>query len=790
MADQLNDDKYIPTDEVNAFALLFRGNPNSHYVRYEDGGYHAVKRPATTADHLRHLRGRYPSLLTSFILSGGRCFVAALDVDRHGVDDSPVDVSELASRVTKLNLPLILTRSKNGRGAWLWLFFKEEHGFEAAQAIRLLEVYRNVLGLPPDTEIFPKQRDLDEGKIGNGANLPLFGDEREAYGPAGERLDLRGFLRLAAERAVYGSILALRDLKGDPIAAAEKVNEERALPAAVIRLFYTQFLGKLADAPKGRWTLTLNATAYVAGRAFAANVLDATEVEVKAEVRQAARRARPDRNLHPDSELDALLEKAWGDGARKPFKVLNPQEEHDAAKQRIDNLLHNDLEVTRPKAVMFSAAKLYDLEYATLRRAIAKRLNMSVEDLDKHVAACRPRADDSESDEMQGTSVLFTDVEPWPEPVDGAALLDAVSALLGRYVHFAKATDADALALWTLGTHAFDAFDIFPRIGVTSREENSGKSTVLKVLLRLVRRPLPGVDPTPAVLFRSIEAFGRPTFLIDEGDNSLYGDENRELLGILNSGHERDMAFVQRTVGEDHTPRNFSTWTPMAYGMIGRPKRTLLSRSIEIRMLRAKPGEVREKLPRLRFTPPEFEELRRKAARWAADNVKKLSEVRVESGLANRAGDNWEPLLMMAQLAGGSWVKRANVASQSYGDEKVVKSDRHVLLRDIRAIFHTRTCGRVPVSVLVSDLLKQEQSPWQRFDRGQPLNADLLGRLLAEDGVESKPVRLTAEEQLHFPFIPRGKSVRVYARVDFEDLFARFLTGEAEEVEVSTHSTF
>jgi hypothetical protein len=801
--------KYIPTDSVNAFALLFRGNLTSHYVLSEHKKYHNVKGAASTVDYLRHLRRNYPSLLISPILPGGKCFLAALDLDRHGDDDTPVDCVALAKQVTRLHLSLIVTRSKNGRGAWLWLFFKEAEGFDAATAIRLMSLYRDALELPKDTEMFPKQSDLDEGKTGNGANLPLFGEEREAYGPDGEVLDLTGFLRLATERASYGCVLALRDLdvglpgseetfhgsegeyrgraiKGGVLAAENKLNEEHALPGTVLRTLYQQFLDKLVHAPKGTWTLSLNATAFFSGRSFAAHALDATEADTKDEIRKAARIARTVRQ-HPDSELDNILEKAWKDGMAKPFKLLDPQEEHDIAFRQIDALLHDDsLEVTVPKAVMFSAAKLDKLEYDTLRQRIAKRLKMSTEGLDKHVNACRPKAETEEPDELQGTAVIFTDIEPWPEPVDGAKLLDGLSTIFARYIHFGKSTDADALALWTLGTHCFDAFDIFPRIGMTSREENSGKSTVLKVLLRLVRRPLPGICPTAAVIFRGIEVFGFPTLILDEGDNSFYADENRELLAILNSGHERDLAFVQRTVGEEHTPRNFSTWAPMAYGMIGRPKRTLLSRSIEIRMLRAKADEVKEKLPRLRFTPPIFEELRRKCARWAADNVKTLAEVKVESSLINRAGDNWEPLLMMARLVEGTWPECTIVASQSYGDETAVKSDPHLLLRDIRNIFHTRKVESIAVGVLLADLLRQPESPWQRFDKGHELNVNILGRLLAEDGIVSKPRHLTKGQQQNFPNSEKRASVRVYERADFEELFSRFLTGEPENVEVSS----
>jgi hypothetical protein len=50
-------------------------------------------------------------------------------------------------------------------------------------------------------------------------------------------------------------------------------------------------------------------------------------------------------------------------------------------------------------------------------------------------------------------------VEPWPEPVDGATLLDDLSRLLLHFVVLPPGA-ADALALWTLHTYAFHLRDI------------------------------------------------------------------------------------------------------------------------------------------------------------------------------------------------------------------------------------------------------------------------------------------------------------------------------------------
>ena len=150
-------------------------------------------------------------------------------------------------------------------------------------------------------------------------------------------------------------------------------------------------------------------------------------------------------------------------------------------------------------------------------------------------------------------------------PVDGAALLTALAETFTRHALLPEG-GAEALALWTLHTYTHEAAYISPILCLSSPQRRCGKTTVLSLLRAIVRRPLPTANVTAAALFRATEQW-HPTLLIDEADSFLR--DNEELRGVLNSGHTRDMAYVIRTVGDDHEPRAFCTWAPKAIASLG-----------------------------------------------------------------------------------------------------------------------------------------------------------------------------------------------------------------------------
>jgi putative DNA primase/helicase len=111
---------------------------------------------------------------------------------------------------------------------------------------------------------------------------------------------------------------------------------------------------------------------------------------------------------------------------------------------------------------------------------------------------------------------------PWPDPVDGAALLDAVAKAIRRHVVMPD-NAADACALWVAHTYVVTRFLVSPRLCVRSVVKQCGKTTLLDVLERLVLRPLQTTNVTPAAIFRVVEAH-RPTLLIDEADTFLHNN--------------------------------------------------------------------------------------------------------------------------------------------------------------------------------------------------------------------------------------------------------------------------
>ena len=68
-------------------------------------------------------------------------------------------------------------------------------------------------------------------------------------------------------------------------------------------------------------------------------------------------------------------------------------------------------------------------EYERCRREAAKGLGVRAPTLDEAVKSARPRDEDGEG---QGEPITPEDPEPWPDPVDGAELLDAARGLPGR----------------------------------------------------------------------------------------------------------------------------------------------------------------------------------------------------------------------------------------------------------------------------------------------------------------------------------------------------------------------
>lgn len=406
-------------------------------------------------------------------------------------------------------------------------------------------------------------------------------------------------------------------------------------------------------------------------------------------------------------------------------------------------------------------AGLSALEYDRVRDSEAKLLGVRTATLDKTVARKRGGGGEAEYEGVGRTFTLEVP-EPWPEPVNGAEVLGALTNAVSRHIALSPVA-SNAIALWIMHAHAHDTASISPLLGITSPAPECGKTTLLSLLGALVPRPLEASSITAPALFRAIEKW-RPTLLIDEADSFL-GDKD-ELRGVLNSGHNRATAQVIRTVGDDHEPCAFTTWAPKAVALIGKLPATLASRSIHIEMKRMAPGERVEPLRSDRLG--EFEPLKRKAWRWAQDNATTLQRADIETpaALRGRAADNWRHLVAVADAAGGEWPERARRAAETLSATGLKRTAAELLLQDVRAIFLARRVDRLPSSELAAALAAMEDRPWPEWKVGKPITPRQVARLLAGFGIAPKAIRMTAG-------IAKG-----YYCAQFKDAFERYLSEE------------
>jgi putative DNA primase/helicase len=440
-----------------------------------------------------------------------------------------------------------------------------------------------------------------------------------------------------------------------------------------------------------------------------------------------------------------------------PTAVATVREFPWAGKQRTDGDAGGAEESDDQESddeVIERLAALKPLQYDRVRKSEAKRMGVQVSTLDRLVEAER-------TEEANPADGPFSEVESWRDPVDGAALLSELVAVVRRFIICDEST-ANAAALWIVMTWVMDAVDVAPIAAITAPEKRCGKSQLLFLMGRLSSRPLTASNISPAALFRAIEAW-RPTLLIDEAD--AFMRENEELRGLLNCGHTRDSAYVIRTVGDDHTPKQFFVWGAKAIAGIGHLADTLMDRSITLELRRKLPHEQVDKLRHAESGM--FERLCSKLARWADDSADAVRAARPDlpSTLHDRAADNWEPLLQIADVVAGGWPEMARRAAVTLsGAADASMSTGVELLADIQEVFDTRNVTRISSADLLQSLCDDGEKAWATWNRGKPMTLKQLAKRLGEYGVKSKNVR-------------SGYSVsKGYDRTQFEETFSRYLS--------------
>jgi hypothetical protein len=346
-----------------------------------------------------------------------------------------------------------------------------------------------------------------------------------------------------------------------------------------------------------------------------------------------------------------------------------------------------------------------------------------------------------------------------------ATALDQTVAFLTRYVVFASPEQGDAAALWVGHTWTYDQFDVAPYLAIQSPEKRSGKTRLEECLSQVVRDPLRSAGASLAALFRVIQE-RHPTLLLDEVDtifNKRRDPGSEDIRGLLNNGYRRGVPFL-RVVGEGKKMHveSFDVFCPKAIACIGRLPDTVQDRSIVLALKRKAPHE---KVERFRFRQAEREAI--PVREWweaIAAELRLPEQADVPEQLDDRAADSWEPLLALADAAGGEWPTKARHAALvlSGGAEPEDDTLSVQLLADVRGIFAAHQVERLPTSELLDALRDLEDSPWVDYrDRG--LKPHGLSRLLRPYAIGPRLLKFGT------------RPARGYDLEQFADAFARYL---------------
>lgn len=395
-----------------------------------------------------------------------------------------------------------------------------------------------------------------------------------------------------------------------------------------------------------------------------------------------------------------------------------------------------------------------------------------------HVAeVAEPGGDSADGPHFPGTT-------PHHEP-DLATLLDEVAAVINKYVSLRHSMMyTEAVALWIVGTHAFQWSNIFPRLVATSPEPGCGKSTLMKLMLFLCPHTVLSSHATePAIVRRIKRAKQKIVLLLDDAESFVDGSHT----SLLNAGFDRyggQFLRCEPSKAGKWADEEFNPYVPIAMARISKtPVKSTRTRCLEINLQRAKKGEYFQ-----RFEPDiakvELEYLRHKMANWADANGHQLKacDPAVPAELANRNADVWRFLLAIADLGGLRWSERARAAAvvitRNISDEDPALALRSALAQGLVAIRDK--------AWLASNGLSLEKLAAYETASGElripSAGLCLLLRAVSPKHSNLKPTKLAqllAPFDVHPGSINLGaKRLRGYKEEDLKDMLERYGAGD------------
>jgi hypothetical protein len=364
-------------------------------------------------------------------------------------------------------------------------------------------------------------------------------------------------------------------------------------------------------------------------------------------------------------------------------------------------------------------------------------------------------------------------------------LLDAIAAILRRYVVFPMPEQVSVIAAWVAHTWVFEAFDYTAYLFVFSAAKRSGKSRVLEVIELVAKNARLTPGASSAALMRSVDESDPPTMLLDEVD-TIYsnkgGDAEAEnTRRFLNAGYKRGAKFLKCVgQGADISVKELPAFCPKALAGIDRclPD-TVLDRCLPIELVRQSREEKAERFRDREvraIAAPLRAELEALPKQPRLIDALRDARPKLPEELNDRVMDITEPLIAVADLAGGEWPQRIRSALiRLYSQEE--DADIGVkLLGDMKSIFELAGVDKIPTEEILEELVAIEDRPWAlmfedalKNGRLQTAASKLAKKLKPYktpdcEKIKPRPIKLSDGS------VPRG-----YYKADFLAAWERYL---------------
>lgn len=380
-------------------------------------------------------------------------------------------------------------------------------------------------------------------------------------------------------------------------------------------------------------------------------------------------------------------------------------------------------------------------------------------------------------------------VLPTPTALPGHEVLDQVRDFVARFSVFPHEHCAPMLALWYAHTWVSDAFYTTPRLILSSPEPGSGKTRVLEIAQHLTREAEMTAGGSAAALVRMVAA-GPITILFDEVDAvfGVGGTGNEDVRQMLNLGYKRT-AKIPKAKGDPatgFTVDRLPIFAPAALaGLVGRMPDTITTRAITIHLRKRRHDERVEPYRESKVTR-QAEPIRDSLSTWATSIGDRLVEAEPEMphGVDDRPAEVWEPLLAIADLAGGHWPVTARAACTHFvnASKKGASSLGVRLLADLRALFMEAGADRLHTTEILTRLLSLEDAPWQDA-WGKPLDSRRLAKELSLYQVAPLTVKHNGSNAKGYVVFPTERQVE---QSGLADAWARYLPAPTTPSDVDT----